>query len=147
MLLLNHGVEPAMASTPSHPDERQARFPGGLGEGPCHSRRTTFDKMGGLEASPRMPKKIDPINRKNYGAVSTMLVVADVKAAVNFYTKALGFTKRGIMNGPDGKAMHAELRLRDTTVMLSPESPERGARSAKTAGGSPASLYLLTENA
>ena len=31
--------------------------------------------------------------------------------------------------------------------MLSPEIPQMGARSAKTIGASPASLYLLTENA
>jgi len=31
-------------------------------------------------------------------------------------------------------------------VMLGPEAPERGRRSAKTTGSSPASLYLLTEN-
>jgi uncharacterized glyoxalase superfamily protein PhnB len=93
-----------------------------------------------------MPKKIDPLNKKNYGAVTVMLTVADVKAAVGFYQKALGFTKRGIMNGPDGKPMHAELRLRDTTLMLGPESIERGAKSAKTLGGSPAGLYVLSEN-
>ena len=92
-----------------------------------------------------MPKKIDPLNKKQYGAVTAMLTVTDVKAAVNFYQKALGFTKRGIMNGPDGQPMHAELRLRDTTLMLGPESQQRGARSAKTMGGSPVSLYLLTE--
>src|SRR5207249_2698282 len=51
----------------------------------------------------------------------------------------------GIMNGPDGKPMHAELRLRDATLMLGPENAERGARSAKTLGASPATLYLLTE--
>lgn len=94
-----------------------------------------------------MPKKIDPINRKLYGAVTIMLCVADVKAAATFYQKAFGFTKRGVMNGPDGKPMHAELRLRDTTLMLGPEAPERGARSAKTIGASPATLYLLSENA
>jgi PhnB protein len=93
-----------------------------------------------------MPKKLDPLNRKLYGAVSVMLTVSDVKAAVSFYQKALGFTKRGIMNGPDGKPMHAELRLRDTTLMLGPENAERGMRSAKTIGASPASLYLLSEN-
>jgi len=76
-----------------------------------------------------------------------MLTVSDVKAAVGFYQKAFGFTKRGIMNGPDGKPMHAELRLRDTTLMLGPEMPERGARTAKTLGGSPGTLYLLVENA
>ena len=91
--------------------------------------------------------KIDPLNKKVYGAVSAALTVTDVKAAVNFYQKALGFTKRGIMNGPDGKPIHAELTLRGTTLMLSPESPAMGTRSAKTLGGSPVTLYLLTENA
>ena len=94
-----------------------------------------------------MPKKIDPLNRKVYCSVTTMLTVTDVKAAANFYQKAFGFAKRGIMNGPDGKAMHAELTLRGTTLMLGPEVPQMGSRSAKTIGASPASLYLLTENA
>jgi PhnB protein len=94
-----------------------------------------------------MPKKIDPLNKKMYGAVTAMLTVTDVKAAVNFYQKAFGFAKRGIMNGPDGKPMHAELRLRDTTLMLGPENPARGARSAKTLGASPMTMYLTTENA
>ena len=93
-----------------------------------------------------MAKKIDPLNRKMYGAVTMMLTVGDVKAAATFYQKAFGFTRRGMMNGPDGKPMHAELRLRDTTLMLGPENAERGMRSAKTIGGSGASLYLLTEN-
>ena len=92
-----------------------------------------------------MPKKIDPLNKKRYGAVSAILTVNDVKAAVNFYQKAFGFTKRGIMNGPDGKPMHAELTLRDTTLMLSPEFPGFS-RSAKTLGASPATLYLMTDS-
>jgi PhnB protein len=94
-----------------------------------------------------MPKKIDPLNKKNYGPITAMLIVSDVKAAATFYQKAFGFAKRGIMNGPDGKPMHAELTLRGTTLMLGPESLERGAKSAKTLGASPASLYLLVENA
>ena len=93
-----------------------------------------------------MPKKIDPLNKKQYGAVSVSLTVSDVKAAMGFYEKALGFAKRGIMKGPDGKPIHAELTLRGTTLMLSPENLQRGMRSAKTIGSSPATLYLLTEN-
>ena len=38
-----------------------------------------------------MAKKIDPLNKKQYGAVSAMLTVSDVKAAVGFYQKAFGF--------------------------------------------------------
>src|SRR5437016_9264610 len=94
-----------------------------------------------------MPRKIDPLNRKMYGSVTTMLTVTDVKAAASFYQKAFGFAKRGIMNGPDGKAIHAELTFRGTTLMLGPEVPQMGSRSAKTIGASPANLYLLTENA
>src|SRR5579863_7971986 len=94
----------------------------------------------------RMAKKIDPLNRKQYGAVTAMLIVKDIKAAVNFYQKAFGFEKRGIMNGPDRKPIHAELTLRNTTLMLGPECPEQGARSAKTIGASPVTLYVLTEN-
>lgn len=93
-----------------------------------------------------MARKIDPLNKKHYGAVSASLCVTDVKAAVAFYQKALGFTKCGVMNGPDGKAMHAELTLRGTTLMLGPEMTERGFRSAKNLGASPTTLYLYTEN-
>jgi PhnB protein len=91
-------------------------------------------------------KKIDPLNRKQYSAVSAALTVSDIPAAVSFYQKAFGFSKRGIMKGPDGRPMHAELTLRGTTLMLGPESPAMGTRSAKSVGASPASLYIYVEN-
>jgi PhnB protein len=93
-----------------------------------------------------MPKKIDPLNKKNYGAVTAMLTVADVKAASGFYQKAFGFTKVSVMKGPDGKPMHAELALRGTRLMLGPENPQRGARSAKALGGSAATMYVMVES-
>jgi uncharacterized glyoxalase superfamily protein PhnB len=94
-----------------------------------------------------MAKKIDPLNKKHISPVAASLCVTDVKAAVAFYQKAFGFEKRGIMNGPDGKAVHAELNLRGTTIMLGPEFPQMGYRSAKTLGASPIGLYVMTENA
>jgi PhnB protein len=92
-------------------------------------------------------KKIDPLNKKQYGAVTAMLTVSDVAAAASFYQKAFGFTKRGIMKGPDGKPMHAELTLRGATLMLGPENAAMGRRTAKSVGGSPASLFVYVENA
>jgi len=80
-------------------------------------------------------KKIDPLNKKQFSAVSAALTVSDVTAAANFYQKAFGFAKRSIMKGPDGKPIHAVLTLRGTTVMLGPENPAMGMRSAKSLGG------------
>src|SRR5215470_16269759 len=91
-------------------------------------------------------KKIDPLNKKQYGAVSAMLTVSDIPAAVSFYQKALGFSKRGIMNGPDGKPIHAELRLRGTTLMLGGGDAGMGWRTGKTVGAAPAGQYLYVEN-
>src|SRR6266446_6021175 len=90
-------------------------------------------------------KKIDPLNKKQYGAVTAMLTVSDVTAAASFYQKAFGFTKRGIMKGPDGKPMHAELTLRGTTVMLGPAMG--GGKTPQDLGGSPMHLYVLVEDA
>src|SRR5438105_6804689 len=93
-----------------------------------------------------MAKKIDPLNKKQYGAASAMLTVSDIPTAVSFYQKAFGFSKRAVMNGPDAKPIHAELTLRGTTLMLGPENPALGKRTAKTIGASPASLVVYGED-
>lgn len=90
--------------------------------------------------------QIDPLNRKNYGAISTMLTVTDIGKAYEFCQKAFGFEGRGVMPGPDGKPIHAELKLRDSVVMLSPEMPDWQCYSAKTLGNTPATLYLYVED-
>ncbi len=91
-------------------------------------------------------RRIDPLNRKKYGAVNTALTVSDMKASMSFYQKAFGLKKRDVSKGPDGKLMHAVLTLRGTTLMLSPEMPG-WTKSPKTLGGSPATLYLYVEDA
>jgi len=92
-----------------------------------------------------MPRKIDPLNKKQYGAVNVALTVTNMKTAMEFYQKALGFKRRSFMKGPGGMPVHAELTLRDSTVMLGPEMPG-WSKSAKTAGASPTTLYLYVED-
>jgi len=74
-----------------------------------------------------------------------MLAVRDLRRAVDFYKNALGFTVRSMMDGPQGP-IHAELRLRDTTLMLSPESREQHNLSAATIGNTPTTLYVLVDD-
>ena len=50
------------------------------------------------------------------------------------------------MNGPDEKPIHAELTLHGATLMLGPENPAWGKRTAKSVGASRAGLFLYVEN-
>lgn len=91
-------------------------------------------------------RKVDPLNRAQNTSITPMLTVQDISAAVSFYTRAFGFKSRGMMNGPDGRPVHAELRLRDTLLMLGPESLEEGSLSAKTLGNTPTILYVYVND-
>jgi PhnB protein len=90
--------------------------------------------------------KIDPLNRKAYRAVTPMLAVSDVRRAIDFYTNAFGFTVRQTMDTPQG-IVHAELVLRDTRLMLSPEERQQNNLSANSIGNTPLTLYILVDNA
>src|SRR5438132_1272059 len=86
-------------------------------------------KMAKKPARKKSAPKIDPLNRKVYRSVTPMLSVADVRRAMNFYTQVFGFKAKAVMDTPQG-IMHAELTLRDTTLMLSPESRQQNNLSA-----------------
>jgi len=87
-----------------------------------------------------MAKKSIRSIKKLYGSVTTMLTVTDIKAAAAFYQKGIRLCQTRVMNGPDGKVIHAELALRGTTLMLGLEMPQMRSRSAKTIGASPTSF-------
>src|SRR5262245_39930199 len=91
-------------------------------------------------------RRIDPLNRTAYRSVTPMLAVTDIRRAIDFYTQALGFKVKQVMDTPRG-IMHAELALRDTILMLGPESHEQNSLSAKAIGNTPVTLYVLVDNA
>lgn len=80
-----------------------------------------------------------------YHTVTVALTTSDAAAAIAFYKAAFGATDRDPpMTGPDGKIMHAELAIGDSTLMLSDEFPAMGSKSATTLGGSPVSVVMYT---
>ena len=101
----------------------------------------SLKKKAVRKAAPR----IDPLNRKGYGSVSPNLIVADIRAAMNFYTTALGFKVKSVMDTPYG-VVHAELVHRGTTLMLSPESRQHNNLTANTIGNTPVTFYLLVDD-
>lgn len=74
------------------------------------------------------------------------LIVTDAAAAIDFYCKTFGATEYVRLADPNGKVMHAEIRIGDTPIMLADEFPDMGYRSPKTIGGSAVSILLYVDN-
>jgi PhnB protein len=81
-----------------------------------------------------------------YHNVTPYLIVNDAAAAIEFYKKAFGATELMRMPKPNGKIGHAEIKIGDSPIMLADESPEIGARSPRSFGGSPVSILLYVED-
>ncbi len=85
---------------------------------------------------------------EGYHSLTTDLVVKDVNEAIEFYRKVFDAQKRRVFHGSDGSIVHAEIRIGDSILMLSPEFPEMNVFSPlSTGGGTSASMYLYVENA
>jgi uncharacterized glyoxalase superfamily protein PhnB len=73
-------------------------------------------------------------------------MVAGAAKAIEFYKKALGAEELKRFEGPDGKIMHAEIRIGDSVLMLGDEMPEMGARGPKSVGGTSVSFLIYGDN-
>jgi uncharacterized glyoxalase superfamily protein PhnB len=82
-----------------------------------------------------------------FHTVTPTIIVHDGAEAIEFYKRAFGAQEVSRFNGPDGKIMHAEIRIGDSPVMLSDEMPEMGVRSPRAyQGAPPARLWLYLDN-
>lgn len=75
-----------------------------------------------------------------YHSVTPYLIVADAAKAIAFYAQAFGATELFRLPGPDGKIMHAEIKIGDSPVMLADEMD--GFRGPHALGGTPVSLMV-----
>ena len=82
-------------------------------------------------------------------AVIPHLVVDNAAAAIDFYVKAFGAEELGRVPGPDGRLVHAALRINGNTVMLNDDFPEMcGGKSMtpKSLGGTPVTIHLTVDD-
>ena len=75
------------------------------------------------------------------------LVVSDAAAAIDFYQKAFGAEEVSRMPGPEGKIMHAAIRIGDSPVMLNDEFPDMGTVGPKAIGGTAVTIHLYVKDA
>jgi PhnB protein len=84
---------------------------------------------------------------QGYHTLTPYMTVRDAARAIEFYKQAFGAVEKGVMKGPDGKIMHAELRIGDSLFMLADEFPEFGSKSPLSTGGSGMGLHIYVEDA
>jgi PhnB protein len=79
-----------------------------------------------------------------YHTITPQLTLDDAAQAIDWYKTALGAEETGRAVGPDGKIMHAELRIGDSVIMLN--DAMMGSKGPRAMGGSPASLWIYVED-
>jgi uncharacterized glyoxalase superfamily protein PhnB len=92
-----------------------------------------------------MAKKVNPIPQ-GYHTVTPSLMIDGADRAIDFYQKAFGAVEDSRFAGPDGRIMHAQIRIGDSVLMLGDESPEHGARGPRSYGGTPVAFFIYSDN-
>ncbi len=81
-----------------------------------------------------------------YHSVTPYLIYKNAKAAIEFYKHAFNAVHTILLEGPGGTVAHAEILIGNSHVMLADESPEFGAISAETLGGSAVHMMIYVED-
>jgi PhnB protein len=90
-----------------------------------------------------MAKAKKPVPEGHH-TVTPALTLDNAARAIDWYQKALGAEEVARAVGPDGKILHAEVRIGDSLIMLNDVMDGKGPRAF---GGSPASLWIYVEDA
>lgn len=78
--------------------------------------------------------------------VTPHLVCEGAAEAIEFYEQAFGAVELARLPGPEGKLMHAMIRIGDSPVMLVDDFPDWGSVGPKALGGSPVTIHLYVED-
>ena len=79
-------------------------------------------------------------------SVTPHLICAGAAKAIEFYKQAFGAEEGARLPGPDGRLMHASMKIGDSQVMLVDEMPEWGALGPKSLKGTPVTIHLYVED-
>jgi len=93
-----------------------------------------------------MSQTVNPIPPGMH-TITPHLVCKDAAAAIEFYKEAFGAVEMMRLPGPDGRLMHAMLRIGDSALMLVDEFPDMQVRGPQALGGSPVTIHLAVVDA
>jgi PhnB protein len=82
---------------------------------------------------------------EGHHTVTPQLTLDNAAQSIEWYKKALGAEEISRAVGPDGKIMHADLRIGNSRIMVN--DAMMGSKGPKTLGGSPSSMWIYVEDA
>lgn len=91
--------------------------------------------------------KVKPIP-EGQRSVTTGLTVLDTAQAIEYYKAAFDAKEISRMAGPNGRIVHAEIKIGDSIIFLNDEFPEMptATRSPQTLKGTTSSIYLYVSD-
>jgi len=92
-----------------------------------------------------MPEQVKAVP-PGFHTLTPHLTVRNAEQALEFYKNAFGAETLHVARMPDGKVMHASLRIGDSMLMLNDEFPDYGTLSPLSTGGSAVTIHIYTEN-
>jgi len=90
-----------------------------------------------------MAKAKSPIP-EGFHTVTPQLTLDNCADAIDWYKQALGAQELTRALGPDGKIMHAEIKIGDSKIMVN--DAMMGGKGPKAMGGSPISLWVYVDD-
>lgn len=78
--------------------------------------------------------------------VTPHLVCGGAADAIEFYKKAFNAVELGKVPGPEGKLLHALIRIGDSPIMLVDEFPSHNSFGPKSLKGSPVTIHLYVQD-
>jgi uncharacterized glyoxalase superfamily protein PhnB len=92
-----------------------------------------------------MPDKAKAVPA-GFHTLTPHITVRDADKALEFYKRAFGAEVLNVARMPNGKVMHAAVQIGDSKLLLNEESPEYGALSPLSTGGTGVVLHIYLEN-
>lgn len=89
--------------------------------------------------------KVQPVPEGMH-TVTPHLICTGAAYAIEFYKRAFHAVEKGRMAGPQGKLIHALIRIGDSAVMLVDEFPDWGSLGPKSLKESPVTIHLYVED-
>jgi PhnB protein len=92
-----------------------------------------------------MPEKVKAIP-DGFHTLTPHITVRDAKGAIEFYKKALNAQVQNVAQTPDGRVLHATLKIGDSILMLNDDFPEMGGSSLPRGEAAGITLHVYVDN-